>query len=589
MLSVDRFAVLRGAAAVFALATLLLFPAVARADIELELQELIDSIDPDLGDPGTTLPPPGGEEPLPPPPGEPPPPPEGGGEKVQLIRIAPNAYWDGISMLARRPGSPAKSPREISNEVLDQPYPVASGKDASDMVWQWGQFIDHDIDLTEFQEPREHADIRVPTCDPYFDPNCDCDDDPTPQHCFIPFDRSEYDPTTGTDPLNPRQQLNSITAVVDASNIYGADSARTQALRELNPNLGKLKTSPGNFLPFNEFGLDNAIPMGADPTDFFASGDIRVNETVPLSAMHTLWMREHNTVADSILATYPWLDGNTVFDLARRIVITEMQIVTYKEFLPVILGNKAVTKYSGYHPTVDPGIANEFSTAMYRLGHTMLSSMILRLDANGYPTSYGPLALMDAFFECEPIKQCKLINEGGLEPLMKGLSEQVMQKIDSMVVDDVRNFLFGEPGQGGLDLASLNIQRGRDHGLPDYNTCRLYYGLTPVNNFSQISGDPDVQQKLYAAYEGNIDGIDPWVGALAEDPINESKILVGELLYTSLTEQFLRMRDGDPDWYQNILSTSSQRAAEKQTLAKIIARNTTLERKDLNANVFIVK
>jgi len=494
---------------------------------------------------------------------------------VRLIRIAPNDYWDGISALARRPGDPPTSPREISSWVLDQTQPVYSGKDASDMVWQWGQFIDHTIDLTEGHVPPEAANIPVPLCDPFFDPLCDIPEEDR----FIPFNRSLYDTSTGTDPGNPRQQLNVISALIDASNVYGFDYARTQALRALDGS-GRLKTSPGNFLPYNVAGLPHA--PNEDPS-FFLAGDIRANETVPLSAMHTLWMREHNRVADGVRATYPYLSGNQVFDLARRIVITEMQVVTFNEFLPVLLGNKAFPKYSGYHSNVDPGIANEFSTAMYRLGHTMLSSSILRLDANGNPIYEGPLALRDAFFTPDT-----LINQGGLEPLMKGLSEKVMQKIDSLIVDDVRNFLFGDPGQGGLDLGALNIQRGRDHGLPDYNTCRIYYGLTPVTSFAEITDDPLVQQKLYAAFNGNVNAIDPWVGALAEDPMGRD-ILVGELLYTSLTEQFLRIRDGDPNWYQNILSTSSQRAVEKQTLAKIIARNTTLERRDLNANVFIVK
>lgn len=576
--STRRLAALRPAALCFVLAAMLLLPAIARAEIDLDLQELIDSFDPDLGDPGTTLPAPGE---LPPPePAGPPYPTGGPGAPVRLIRITPDEYWDGISALARRPGDPPTSPRDISNWVLDQTQLVYSGKDASDMVWQWGQFIDHTIDLTEGQDPPEAAGIPVPLCDAFFDPDCLCFGDPLPTHCFIPLNRSLYDPTTGTDPGNPRQQLNTISGLIDASNVYGYDPARTIELRDLNPNLGRLKTSPGDFLPYNVNGFPNA--PNEDPS-FFLAGDIRANETVPLSAMHTLWMREHNRVADDIRATYPLLNGNQVFNLARRIVITEMQVVTFNEFLPVLLGNKAFSRYSSYDPSVDPGIANEFSTAMYRLGHTMLSSRILRLDASGNPIPWGPLELRDAFFTPDT-----LINEGGLAPLMKGLSEKVMQKIDSLIVDDVRNFLFGDPGQGGLDLGALNIQRGRDHGLPDYNTCRIYYGLTPVTSFAEISADPLVQQKLYAAYNGNVNGIDPWVGALAEDPFGRD-ILVGELLYTSLAEQFSRIRDGDPNWYQNILSTSSQRAAEKQTLAKIIARNTTLERRDLNANVFIVK
>ena len=65
-----------------------------------------------------------------------------------------------------------------------------------------------------------------------------------------------------------------------------------------------------------------------------------------------------------------------------------------------------------------------------------------------------------------------MTDEGGIAPVLRGLAAQVQQSVDTQIVPDVRNFLFGPPGAGGLDLASLNIQRGRDHGLSDYNSMR---------------------------------------------------------------------------------------------------------------------
>lgn len=558
---------------------------LAAVDPEPELDELIGTLDPttpDGGvDPGTSTGGTGGS-------GGPRTrnSPEGGGSggggptgpipgqaHIQLLRNTFADYWDNISALA---GQDRQGPRTISNDVLEQTSFPLPGKNASDLVWQWGQFLDHDLDLTEPDSGlNEQENIEVPLGDPFFDPE-------GTGTVTIPFVRSVFDPATGTDPSNPREQVNDISAFIDAGNVYGTEPNRIAALRSDDSNVtGRLRTSQGDFLPYNTFGLPNA---GGTGSNLFLAGDIRANETVPLSAMHTLWVREHNTVADRIRAKYPYISGDQIYRMAQRVVISEIQTITYQEFLPLLLGTKAFPRYSGFDPTVDPGIANEFSTAGYRLGHTMLSPIILRLDANGNPIPAGPLPLREAFFSPPT-----LVNEGGLEPIMKGLATGVMQRIDNMIVDDVRNFLFGPPGAGGLDLGSLNIQRGRDHGLPDYNTVRIYYGLAPKNDYWQInSTDPGVATRLAQAYDGygGVGNIDLWVGALAEEQSNRN-ILMGELLYTILQEQFQRLRDGDEFWYQNIYSTSSQRALEKQTLAKVIARNTVLDRKDLQANVFI--
>ena len=95
-----------------------------------------------------------------------------------------------------------------------------------------------------------------------------------------------------------------------------------------------------------------------------------------------------------------------------------------------------------------------------------------------------------------------------------------------------------------LDLASVNIQRGRDHGLPDYNTARQHLGLTRTkmnsierldfltlavffnvgySSFSEITDDVDVAMKLENLY-GNIDNVDLWVGGLAEKKVAGSEL-----------------------------------------------------------------
>lgn len=168
-----------------------------------------------------------------------------------------------------------------------------------------------------------------------------------------------------------------------------------------------------------------------------------------------------------------------------------MQVITYNEFLPALLGPNALPPYWHYDWNASPAIFNEFSTAVYRFGHSALSPTLLRLDAALNTIPEGNLPLRDAFFRPD-----RLVNEGGIEPILRGLASQACSGIDTELVDDVRDFLFGPPGAGGFDLASLNIQRGRDHGLPSYNQTRAALGLATNATFSEVSSDPGVQGRL---------------------------------------------------------------------------------------------
>ena len=351
--------------------------------------------------------------------------PELGSAGVNLLRTSPEEYEDGISTPT---GEDRASAREISNLVSAQSESVLNDRGLSDLLWQWGQFLDHDLDLTEGANPEEAYDIPVPTGDPFFDPF-------NTGTATISLDRSEYNHETGDSTDNPRQQINQITAFIDGSMVYGSDDERALALRTLEG--GRLKTSDGDLLPFNEDGLANA---GGTSDALFVAGDVRANEQAGLTAMHTLWVREHNRIADRIASENPELTDEEIYQEARRIVIAEIQAITFNEFLPALLGERAIGRYEGYDPTVDPGISNVFSTAAYRFGHTMLSPELLRLDADGEEIEAGNLALRDAFFN--PAN----ITDHGIESLLRGLAAQQAQEIDTQLVDDVRNFLFGEPG-----------------------------------------------------------------------------------------------------------------------------------------------
>lgn len=480
--------------------------------------------------------------------------PELGASHTTLRRLVPPEYADGIASPA---GSARPSPRAISNALCDDAIPNPNEAGATDFLWQWGQFLDHDIDLTSAAVPAELLPIAVPAGDPYFDPSVS-------GTALISFNRSTYHAATGSSTTFPRQQINEITHFIDASQVYGSDEARASSLRTLD-GTGKLRVSDGDLLPFNLDGLAN---HGGTGPELFVAGDVRANEQVGLTAMHTLFVREHNRLAEQYASKNPSLSGDEIYQLARRYVGALMQHISYDEFLPALLGPSVLAPYSGYQLVATPAISNLFSTAIFRFGHSALSPTILRLDANGAPIPQGHLALRDGFFAPR-----RIIDEGGIEPILRGLAGQACSSIDTEIVDDVRNFLFGPPGSGGLDLAALNIQRGRDHGLPSYNDARFGLGLPVRTSFAEISSDPVTQQRLSSVYE-SVDDVDVWIGALAEDHVNGGH--VGELAFFVIKEQFEALRNGDRFWWERSMPADEQQEIRATTLADVIRRNTLI-------------
>lgn len=484
-----------------------------------------------------------------------------------LQRLASNDYADGISELA---GADRPSARAVSNGVSDQAegLSISNTVNGTDFIWQWGQFMDHDIDLTDGAE--ESADIIVPEGDPDFDPA-------GTGGVVIPFNRALFDASTGTDASNPREQENEITSWIDGSMVYGSDDARNTALRVAETPF--LKVSTGNLLPFNTESLTNANGFIADPTSLFLAGDIRANEQLGLTVMHTLFVREHNRLAERFMNDDPNVGADAIYERARRLVIAKIQVITFEEWLPALVGPNAIPAYSGYDETVNPTVFNEFSVAAFRLGHSMLNAQLLRLDADGNEIPNGHVALRDAFFTGASL----LTQEGDLDPILRGFATQLHQEIDAKVVDDIRNFLFGMPGNGGLDLASLNIQRGRDHGVPGYNDMREAMGLNRITQFGEITSDAELADALFDTY-GDVNSIDLWVGGLSEDAVTDSQL--GELFQAIIVRQFTALRDGDRFWWENELSADERDRVRDTTLAEIIRDNTGIGN-EIQDNVFV--
>jgi len=500
--------------------------------------------------------------------------PEWGRAGSDLLRFAPNAYTDGIKELAKR-GKHNPNPRVISNAVFRQTSSAKlSSNGLSDFVWAWGQFVDHELDLTGSQKD-EAVNIDVPDDDPVFE-----NSQIQGAEFIIPFSRSLSVPGTGTSTDNPRQQPNASSSYIDASMVYGSSKERADALRTFD-GTGRLKTSAsdvGELLPYNVDELDNEDNNDPVRQRFFVAGDVRTNEHVVLTSLHTLFVREHNRVCLDLVTCDPALVGadELIYQQARKYVGGIIQSITFNEFLPTLLGKNSIAAYTGYNAEVNAGIANEFSTVAFRLGHSMLSSEVVLGERN------RAIRLRDMFFK--PY----FVRLHGIEPVLNGLNFKRMHEVGTKVVEDVRSFLFGPPNPALrmlLDLVALNIQRGRDHGIADFNTCRETFGLQRYKNFSDITDDKTVTDTLCDLYK-DVDCIDPWVGALAEDHVIDSN--VGPLILAILKNQFERVRDGDRFWYQNDsgLTIEQKIEIESTRLSDIIRRNTDVS--DISDNVFVV-
>ena len=462
------------------------------------------------------------------------------------LRNTTNAYADGVGSPA---GADRLSARDISNKVDAQIGLIPNSLNISSFVWQWGQFVDHDMSLTRTAVPTELFNIPVPKGDPQFDPR-------GLGNKVLPFQRSEFKLVNGI-----REQVNGNSAFIDASVVYGSDLPRANELRTFEG--GHLKTSTGNLLPFNVDGFPNQPQTRLQ--QFFLAGDVRANENTGLAVVHTLFMREHNFWADSLAFGDPSLLDEDLYRRARAIVGAEIQLVTYRDFIPILLGPNALTPYAGYNFEVDPTIALVFSTAAFRIGHSLLPQSLLLFNKQGIQT--GETALERAIF------QPNLVTTNGIEPYLRGLALQRPQEVDAYMIDAMRNFLVGGARTQGFDLAALNIQRGRDHGLPGYNQVRIDYGLSPKASFAEITSDVSLQDKLTLAYTSP-DNVDIWVGGISEDHVNGG--LVGETFFTILKEQFERTRDGDRFWYESYLDTATLATVQQQTLGTILKRNAAI-------------
>lgn len=469
------------------------------------------------------------------------------------------------------------------------------------MLMQWGQFIDHDMDLapqavsfarfSDGQDCNETCQNTNP-CFPITVPSSDPRIRSPPSQSCLGFTRTSATCNTGTtsvffNTVSPRQQLNALTAFIDASNVYGNNDRASGFLRDLSSDRGLLREGPyvdnRAMLPFDDgtlHHLDCQIEHSQRHVPCFMTGDPRANEQIALTAMHTLMLREHNRIATILYRVNPQWDGNKLFHEARKILGAQFQHITYKHWLPKVIGPTGMARigpYEGYKPDVEPSIANEFAVAALRFGHTLVQPVIFRLNESFHETEHGHLPLHRAFFS-----PYRLVEEGGIDPLLRGLFARAAKKRmpGEFFNSELTERLFTMANSIGQDLASLNVQRGRDHAIQFYNDYRVLCGLSRANTFEDLREEIQhraTREKLQALY-GHPDNIDLFIGGLSESLVEGAK--VGPTFLCILADQFKRLRDGDRFWYEREgLFTQEQLVSIKQTsLSAAICDNTDITR-----------
>jgi Ca2+-binding RTX toxin-like protein len=457
-------------------------------------------------------------------------------------RIGPARFADGVDAII----TTAPNARTISNIVVAGNGDLANPEKLSGMMYAWGQFVDHDINLTN-SDGKTHIDITIPAGDP----------DLTASK--ISMTRAVIDPATGINGT-PALALNNVTGWLDASQVYGSNATTAASLRSAD---GHMLTSDGDNLP-----IVNGM---------YAAGDGRAAENPDLTALQVLFVREHNFQVDRLAAEHPSWTGDQLYQQARAIVTAEIAHITYSEFLTHLLGPGVMTAYAGYKANVDATISEEFAGAAFRFGHSIVSANLSKIDEQGSQVG-DAVTLKDAFFQAP----ADFVIDGGAAGLLRHLAGDLSNALDVHIVDDLRNFLDVPPV--AMDLAAINIQRGRDLGLGTLNQTREALGLKAYTDFSQITSDTATAAALKSAY-GSVDEVDLWTGGLAENHMKGA--MIGETFGIIIAHTFEDLRDGDRFWYQNQGFDAKELAAiEHTTLSDLIIRNTDTEHMQDDAFVF---
>ncbi|KAK3563735.1 hypothetical protein QTP86_034458 [Hemibagrus guttatus] len=514
--------------------------------------------------------------------------------------------------------------REVSNKIMQISNKCRLEDEVySQMLVDWGQYIDHDISFTP-QSTSKAAFLEGINClhmcgnsNPCFPIQCQPVRNKGAQMFFeaevlkeiplhdklfgskscLPFFRSSPACLNGPiHTLHPqqmlqRQQMNSITSFLDASTVYGHSIELQKMLRNFSSSEGLLTvnsehadTAGRSYLPFVNNPTSACFQEpGTGPSkrlECFLAGDSRVNEILPLIALHTLWVREHNRIATRLAQLNTHWSANTIYQESRKIVGALHQIITMRDYIPKIIGEEVfdqiIGPYEGYDDAINPSVSNVFATAAFRFGHATISTHISRLNESFQEHEHFPsLKLHQTFFS-----PWRIIREGGLDPILRGLISRpaARQNQHHLMNEELTEKLMVLTIPEALDLAALNLQRGRDHGLPGYNDWRVFCGYDRVQSKGDLKGvihDRALVEKIMDLY-GNPDNIDVWLAGLVEDSVPGTR--TGPLFACLIGKQMKMLREGDRFWWEKpgVFSQQQRQELQRHSLSRVICDNSGL-------------
>ncbi|XP_034943061.1 dual oxidase 2-like [Chelonus insularis] len=526
--------------------------------------------------------------------------PDLGAVDTPLLRRWPAAYEDGVYKLRKnRP-----NPIELSDRLLKGTIGSQSRTGKNVLMVFFGQHIVEEIlDAQRPACPPEYINIDIPEGHNYTKKT---------GHTKMPVLRTRYDQTTGHSPNNPRQQLNEITPFLDGGLIYGTTKAWSNYLRmysngKMDPN-GLLASSHGEKFPeYNTVRLPMANPppptrhklyttrhYTEEVDRFFKLGNPRGNENPFLLTFGIIWFRWHNSIAKRLKNIHQEWGGEKIFNEARKWVIASQQKIVVYDWLPQWLGMN-LSDYEGYDASVNPQIDQFFQSAAFRFGHTLV-------PAGVYLRDYGEFGCKLKLSK-RAIRTCNnyWMSENGLfdkfqrlegaidvEKLLMGMAVQLAEEEDHKIVEDLRGSVFGPLEFSRRDLMALNIQRARDHGVPDYNTARKAYNLPRVNSIDHFRNvHPKIKEEFLTMYNSSFDDIDIWIGGILETEDGP-----GELFRTIIADQFERIRNGDRFWFENthngLFTPEEIERIQDLTFNQILLTVTDVGELDFPANIFKV-